>query len=130
MRKANRKRSHNVSIWMDDEEYNYLKNAVKRHGISQQSFIINAVYGAKIISSIEIAVLIGLSKTFADLERQLRGMATNINQIARIANTCKNVPASNELNNLSSSIEKYRKESERIWRSIRSLIGHQRPTEP
>ena len=130
MRKAKRKRNHNVNVWMDDEEYNYLKNAVKQNGISQQSFIINAVYGAKIISSIEIAVLIGLSKTFADLERQLRGMATNINQIARIANTCKNVPASNELNNLSSSIERYRKESERIWRSIRSLIGHQRPTEP
>ncbi len=130
MRKAKRKRNHNVNVWMNDEEYTYLKNAVKQNGISQQSFIINAVYGAKIISSIEIAVLIGLSKTFADLERQLRGMATNINQIARIANTCKNVPASNELNNLSSSIEKYRKESERIWRSIRSLIGHQRPTEP
>ena len=117
-----------VSIWMNNDEYKYLKAKIKELGISQQAFIISAVYDAKVISSIEIAVLINISRTFADLERQLRGLASNVNQIAHIANKIGMIPSLIELETISTQIEYYRKESEKQWQSIRSLISQQRVT--
>ena len=113
---------------MTDEEYALLCSRLEQTGLSQQAFVISAVTGAAIIPSEQIAVLKESSSTFASLEQQLRGMATNINQMARIANSRNFAPGIRALEKISREISEYREESEEIWQSIRSSIALQRAT--
>ena len=128
MRKTRRKRNKAVTVRMNDEEYAELQVKVEESGLTQQAYIISAVRGATIISSDEIAVLKDISKTFAELEKQLRGLATNVNQMAHVANGLGILPAENDLKRLSVQLGNYRKDSEQIWQSIRSSINQQKAT--
>ena len=127
MNKVKRMRNNAVTIRMTDYEREYLNNMVEESGLSMQTFIIRAIKGAVIRPSDEIIVLKEISKTFADHERQLRGMATNINQLAHIANAQGDLPTEQQLVKISQLISDYRKESEEVWLLIRSSINQQKP---
>jgi len=71
---------------MNETEYDDFQSKVKESGLSQQAYIISAIHGATIVSSSEIAILKEISKTFADFEKQVRGLDTNVNQMAHVAN--------------------------------------------
>lgn len=124
-----RKRNRAITIRMTDAEYSALQQRIKASGRTQQAYIINSALNARITSAEEIAVLKEISISFADLVRQLRGLATNVNQMARIANGTGALPAARELSRLSNQISKYRERSEQIWQSIRSSTAGQRPTQ-
>ena len=129
MSNANRKRNRAVTVRMNDREYNRLQKKVSESGLSQQAYIIGAVCNAKITSSDEVAVLKDVSRLFADHERQVRGMATNINQMAKVANSQGSVAGEEELERLSDQIRDLRRESEDVWQSIRSSITGLQHTE-
>ena len=128
-KKAKRRRDISVTFRMNTDEYALLQNKVKESGLTQQAYIINAIKETPIISSDEIAVQKELSKNFAVLVQQLRGLATNVNQMAHIANGQGILPTTSELIKASDEISKYRKESEELWLLIRSLINQQSRTE-
>ena len=123
-----RNRKNIVSIRMNDEEYDLLKAKVKEAGVTQQSFIINAIIGATIASADEVKVQKEISRSLSDLVHQLRGLATNVNQIAHIANGQGALPPLNELLRIHDEISNIRTESDEIWLSIRSSINSQRAT--
>ena len=124
-----RKRNKAITIRMTEQEYAALQKRVAESGRTQQSYIINAALTARISSAEEISTLKEVSASFADLVRQLRGIATNINQMTRIANSVGIIPSSRELSKISDQIAEYRKESENEWQSIRSLTAGQKPTQ-
>ena len=128
MRKVKRKRNRVVTVRMNEAEYADFLNKVKESGLTQQTFIISAVRGATITPSDEIAVLKEISKTFADFEKQVRGLGTNVNQMAHVANGQGYLPARETLSRLSDQLGAMRRESEVIWQSIRSLINQQKAT--
>lgn len=128
MNKVNRRRNRAVTIRMNETEYTDFMKRVDESGLSQQSYYINAVRGAVITPSDEIAALKEISKTFAGLEQQLRGLATNVNQMAHVANGRGELPTENDLDLLSDQLAGYRRESESLWQSIRLLINQQKPT--
>lgn len=128
-RKVSRKRNKAVTIRMSDEEYKTLQNKIADSGLSQQACIISAIIGSTITPSDEIAVQKEISKTFSNLVLQLRGLATNVNQMAHIANSQGILPTTNELINTSVEISQYRKECEELWLLIRLSINQQNHTE-
>ena len=128
MKKAKRKRNKAVTVRMNESEYADFQNKVEESGLSQQAYIISAVRGATITPSDEIAVLKESSQTFADFEKQVRGLGTNVNQMAHIANGQGAIPTEEELERLSAQLGNYRKESEDVWQSIRSSINQQKVT--
>ena len=123
-----RKRKKAITIRMTDEEYALLCSKLEQTGLSQQAFVNSAIAGASIIPSDQIAMLKEIRATFSSLEQQLRGMASNINQMARIANSRNYAPGIRVLEKISREISGYRKDSEKIWQSIRSSIALQRAT--
>ena len=129
MNNVKRKRNIAVTVRMNKTEYDDLQAKVKESGLSQQAYIINAVRGATITPSDEIAVMKDISQTFANFEKQARGIGTNVNQMARVANGQGYLPAEESLALLSNQIGTMRKESEKIWQSIRSSINQQKVTE-
>ena len=128
MRKINRTRAHAVTVRMTETEYEELRNKVEESGLTQQSFVLASIRGSVIRPSDELATLKEISRTFSDYERQLRGLATNVNQLAHIANGQGMLPTEGQLENLSAKIASYRKESEAVWRLIRSSLKQQKPT--
>ena len=129
MSKTNRTRNRAVTVRMSDTEYDSLRNKVCESGLSQQSYIISAVLDSSVTSSDTIDVLKSISRTFAGVEQQLRGLGTNINQMAHIANGTGMIPSARELEHISDQVTEYRKECDQIWQSIRSSIPKQRHTE-
>ncbi len=125
MSKVNRRRNRAITIRLSDYEYEDIMRRIDESGLTIQTYLINAARGATITPSDEIAELKEISKTFADHEKQLRGLATNINQMAHVANGFGVLPTETELERMSDQINNYRKESESIWQLIRSLIVRQ-----
>ena len=124
-----RKRNKAVTIRMTEAEFTALQTRIKESGRTQQSYIIDAALNARISSAEEIATLKEISVTFGDLVKQLRGIAININQMARVANGSGALPTARELSQISEQIARYRERSEQIWQSIRSSTAGQRPTQ-
>ena len=120
-----RKRNYTVTIRMNKAEYDLLQNKVKESGQTQQAVVIHAIAGLKIASAEEVEELKRLNQMFADILCQLRGATTNINQIARKLHTDGEIPREDILHYLNQNIRNYRKESEKIWQSIRQLISGQ-----
>ena len=123
-----RNRKNVITIRMDDTEYGLLKERVKESGLTQQAFIINAIEDATISSAAEVEVLKNLGRTLVDLVRQLRGLATNVNQLAHTANGFYVLPAMDELTQIHDEVTTFKKECEIVWLSIRSSIKKQCPT--
>ena len=128
MKNVKRRRNKAVTVRMNETEYADFQNKVEESGLSQQAYIISAVRGATITPSDEIAVLKEISKTFADFEKQVRGLGTNVNQMAHVANGQGYLPGEEALTRLSDQLGNMRKESEEIWQSIRSSINQQKAT--
>ncbi len=129
MHKVKRRRNKAVTVRMSESEYAEFQDKVNESGLSQQAYIISAVRGATITSSDEIAVLKEISKTFANFEKQVRGLGTNVNQMAHVANGQGFLPEEETLTRLSDQLGTMRKESEKIWQSIRSSINQQKAME-
>ena len=129
MKKVKRRRNKAVTVRMSEAEYADFQNRVEESGLSQQAFIISAVRGATITPSDEIAVLKEISKTFAEFVKQIRGMGTNLNQMAHVANGQGYLPGEESLLRLSDQVGNMRKEGENVWQSIRSSINQQKATE-
>lgn len=125
-----RRRNKNVSVRMTEEEYISLMMRVKESGQTQQSFIINAVLGAKISGREEVKELQKLNGRFVDTNMQLRGMATNINQMAHVANSYGHIPQQAQLEQMQQELRVFRKECDAIWRLIRQSISLQKVMEP
>ena len=120
-----RKRNYTVTIRMNKAEYDLLQNKVKESGQTQQAVVIHAIAGLKIASEEEVEELKKLNLMLAEMLSQLRGVATNINQIARKMNAGGFILREDILHYLNQNIRNYRKESEKIWQSIRQLISGQ-----
>ena len=115
---------------MNDAEYDALQEKIKESGLTQQSFIISAIRNTNITSAKELEVIKDISRNFADQDRQLRGIATNINQMAHVANGQGYLPGETILLGLSDQVGSMREEGEDVWQSIRSSINQQKVTEP
>lgn len=122
MEKANRKRSKAITLRMTDDEHTLFRNKVAASGLTQQEYFTRLVHGSAIPSENSIRELKKLNDTVSDLDRQVRGMAINVNQMARIANGTGVVPNEKKLAEIFSEVCRFRKEITDIWQSIRSLI--------
>lgn len=124
-----RRRNRAVTVRMTDEEYLAMKARVDESGLPQQTYMIEAVTGAPIISADDASSLLqewkANSRDLSDLSRQLRGLGTNVNQMARIANGYGDLPSEQYLHRISENVDQAKKGVNQIWQSIRSLISQQ-----
>ncbi len=122
-----KKKRHAFTLRLNDDEYGDLKKKVVEAGSTQQAFISRAIRDGRISSADEVVILKQISKTFAGLELQLRGCATNINQMAHVANLHGMVSEEKQLKEIAKQLIEYRRESSDLWQLIRSLINPRNP---
>ena len=123
-----RKRNHAVTIRMSDAEYQMLCEKVNASGQTQQAVIIDAIKSAPIVSREHLKELITTNQNFAEYNKQLRGIATNVNQMAYHANAQGVLPAQEYLATILKLVSDMRKEGGDLWQLIRQSISQQRRT--
>lgn len=124
-----RNRNNPVYVRFSDSEYEQLKEKVEDSGQTLQSYIIRASLDAKVPSATEISIMKARNKLLEDIDKQLRGIGTNLNQLAHIANGYGALPTIDKLASLFSEIKCIRKEVNKQWQFSRQLTSQQKLTE-
>ena len=113
------KRRKEIKLRLTEQEFTALTDMVKQSGLSRNAFLV------RMIKQQTIYPVDKLSKTnemLAALLAQLRGMATNMNQIAKIANTRKEVPVMNYLRYILAAVQNLKEESQPVFTSVREVL--------
>ena len=123
-----RKRNKAITFRMSDEEYSELEKKVKESGQTLQSYLISSALGAVITSKEEVDLIKEKNKIYADMDKQLRGMGINLNQIAHVANGYGDIPSVDTLFDILSEVRKIRTEVNEEWQSTRQSISRLKHT--
>ena len=115
-----------VTVRLNEYEWNSLNKRIEESGQNKQSYMINALLGAEIAPKEEINTWKEIAGQFSELIKQLRGIATNINQIAHKANATGELPLINALEEINEQVAEIRKAGDQIWLSLRQLIAKQK----
>ena len=84
-----RKRTIKQQIWLNQQEKNLLKEKAKKLGLTESEFLRSCIKGYKIKEQ--------PTEEVKNFQRDITGIANNINQIARIANSSRYI-SNNDLN--------------------------------
>ena len=120
-----RNRSNCVSIRYSDEEYKVLQERIKESGQTKSAYIINATLNGKVSSADDVQEMKEQSKLLLDIDKQLRGMGTNLNQMAHVANGKGIIPSADKLKEIEREVVDVKREVDDIWQSTRQSIGLQ-----
>ena len=120
-----RNRSNCVSIRYSDEEYKVRQEKIKESGQTKSAYIINATLNGKVSSADDVQEMKEQSKLLLDIDKQLRGMGTNLNQMAHVANGKGIIPSADKLIEIERVVVAVKKEVDDIWQSTRQSIGRQ-----
>lgn len=121
-----RTRYKTVTVRLSEYEWNSLEERIEESGQNKQSYMINALLGAEIAPKEEINIWKEIAGQFSELIKQIRGIATNINQIAHKANATGELPLINALEEINEQVAEIRKAGDQIWLSLRQLIAKQK----
>ena len=113
------KRRKEIKLRLTEQEYAALTDMVKQSGLSRNAFLV------RMIKQQTIYPVDKLSKTnemLAALLAQLRGMAANMNQIAKIANSRQEVPSMNYLRYILAAVQNLKEESQPVFTSLREAL--------
>lgn len=121
-----RKRNNTVTVRVSDEELRIINERISLSGLTKQSYLINVLMGAKGVSKEEVALWKDVNAKIADIQVKLRGIGTNINQMAHRANAENVLPLEQRLIEIGETIEIIRRECEAPWQSLRYLIAQQK----
>ena len=117
-----RQRNNQICIRFSDSEYEDFIHKLHQTDLTQNDFLIRSVAGAVIPSAEQSNELKKMNKSIDDLYQQIRGIATNINQLTKVANKTLDVPALAVLSGAAHDIEKIRHELNKVWEQIRKEI--------
>lgn len=119
----NRKRPRVVSFRMNENEYENLMDKVIDSGINRQEFMIHLTNGMRIGTKEEADAIRDLCNTVADMNRQLKGMANNLNQLAKVANAAGELPAVAAISGVQEQVKDMCEGIEKLWEYLRRMVA-------
>ena len=90
-----RERTIKQQIWLNQQEKNLLKEKSKKVGLTESEFLRSCIKGYKIKEQ--------PTEEIKNFQRDITGIANNINQIARIANSSRYI-SNNDLNYIQNKV--------------------------
>lgn len=114
-----RKRNVSVRFRLTETEYIELMGKVKMSGMSRNAFLVRMIQQQTIYP---VEKLSTLNEQMDILLSQIRGMATNLNQIAKIANIRQDVPSMKYLESLAMAMRKFLAVLQPVWNDIREAL--------
>ena len=111
-----RKRPIEVKFRLSEEEYKLLQQRLIEAGMSRNAFLVQLISGAQIYPRDK---LMELSVQYQIMNRLIRGIGTNINQIARVANSNKAVPSAKLLADMYQDVQVIQRNLQPLWEEAR-----------
>ena len=143
--KTHRSRNNQIVVRFTDEERKVLQEKRKASRQTLQAYALNALLNSRISTASEVKEIQLIGQHFGSANKQLQGACSNLNQMAKALNKLNKImetqtvshqqflslagllPTQSELNTYMLTIQKWKKEMEIPWLSLRQFLAHQRP---
>ena len=117
-----RKRPIELKFRLSQDEFNLLQRQLAEAGMNRNAYLVRLITCATIFPKDQ---MIHLNLEHTMMNRLLRGIGTNINQIAKIANTNKATPSAALLADMYQDVQTMRHNLEPLWDETREVLyGH------
>lgn len=121
MKNRNLKRNIDLTFRVNPEEYAIIYKRMSESGMkSRNAFLVKLLRGSTLYPVKEITKT---NLMFAEAIRIIRGTATNINQLAKIANATGHHADAEELKKALEEIAKQHRVIHGLWSQLRSLLS-------
>lgn len=117
----NRTRTHQIKIRLSDDEYKAFLKKLEESKLTQQEYILTAINDSDIKIDNNLEQLPELLQKLYELLRQVKGIATNCNQMARVANINRKTPTGKKYEDLADGCNNFIKEGNELWVSLKPL---------
>lgn len=114
-----RKRNKELKFRLSQEEYDALQSKLQEAGMNRNNYLVRLISGAQIYPKEQLRELNG---QYVIMNRLLRGIGTNINQIAKIANTTHAVPSAALLVDMYQDVQTLKKNLQPLWDDTRKTL--------
>ena len=114
-----RKRPIELKFRLSEEEYETLQRKLAEAGMNRNAFLVRLISGATIFPKDQ---LIQMNLEYAIMNRLLRGIGSNINQIAKVANTNHTTPSAALLTDMYQDVQTLRNNLTPIWDETRDAL--------
>lgn len=114
-----RKRNIEIKLMLNEGEYERLTQKVQQSGMNRSAFLRRLIKGQMIYP---IVPLLQLNLQIDSCLKQLRGIAVNINQIARYANTYHGLPELSYLNKMAQATREMQNTIGPVFSVLREVL--------
>ena len=113
-----RKRPIEVKFRLSEEEYRLLQQRLVEAGMNRNAFLVQLITGVQIYPRDK---LMELSVQYQIMNRLIRGIGTNINQIAKVANSTKAAPSAALLVDMYQDVQIMKNNLQPLWEEVRRM---------
>ena len=113
-----RKRPIEVKFRLSEEEYQLLQRKLSDAGMNRNAFLVQLISGAAIYPR---DMLMKLCVEYQIMNRLIRGISTNINQLTKVANSTKSVPSATLLIDMYQDIQVIKRNLQPLWEETRRI---------
>lgn len=114
-----RKRPIELKFRLSQGECELLHSRLKEANMSRNAFLVRLISGATIYPKDQLVLL---NLEFQIMNRLLRGISTNINQIAKVANSTHAAPSAKLLVDMSQDIRVAQNNLNSLWSEVRKHL--------
>ena len=114
-----RKRPIELKFRLSRDEYDLLQDKLKKADMNRNAYLVKLLGEATLFPR---EPLLLLNAEYTALNRQLRGMANNINQLTKLANGSRTVPSAVLLENMQHTVQAMQSELQPLWDETRRIL--------
>lgn len=114
-----RKRPIEIKFRLSQQEFAVLQEQLKSTGLSRNMYLVRLISNVPILPQNQLEQL---NEELVKQNRQLRGIANNINQLAKIANANKDIYERTQLDFAILQIGALQEELHDIWNKVRGVL--------
>lgn len=114
-----RKRPIEVKARLSESEFKQLQAKVAEAGMNRNSFLVQLITDAEIYPR---DMLMKLCLEYQMMNRLIRGIGTNINQMAKVANATKAAPSAKLLLDTYQDVQTMKHNLQPLWEETRRMI--------
>ena len=114
-----RKRPIECKFRLSPEEYEMLQRKTAEAGMNRNAYLVRLISGATIFPKEE---LIRMNLEYSMMNRLLRGIGTNINQIAKVVNSTRVAPLEPMLLDMHQDVQTLKNNLQPLWDETREAL--------
>lgn len=114
-----RKRPIEIKFRVSEQEKELIEKHLNETGLNRNAYLVQLITNAAIFPKSELQQI---NLQLQSQNQQLRGIATNINQMTKMANTYKSLPSVAQLDFMRLDLNLMRNDLQEIWNKVRGAL--------